>query len=104
MPKASPGKATLGPRAAARPTPKVSTPFQDDPEEAFTINPGNKERRAAADFKSRWVHDEINPTHLQNVKKQSEEIFGVEVSKLMWCPDFKKPLQVIDKMLGLILS
>mmetsp|Transcript_39875 Transcript_39875/g.52186 ORF Transcript_39875/g.52186 Transcript_39875/m.52186 type:complete len:307 (-) Transcript_39875:3172-4092(-) len=60
-PKPSPAKTTAGPRAAARPTPKVSAPFQDEVDDAFEINPGNKELRANADFKSKWIHDEIKP-------------------------------------------
>jgi len=68
----------------------------------MTINPGNKERRALADSKSKWIHDEIKPAHVTLLKKATEEIFGLEVSNLMWCADFKKHLQVIEKMLGLI--
>jgi len=68
------------------------------------MNPGSKEKRAAADFKSKWIHDEIKPAHLQALKKHSEEIFGLEVSTLMWCADFKKHQQVIVKMIGTIVS
>lgn len=66
------------------------------------INPGNKERRALSDSKSKWVHDDVKPAHLQACKKSSEEIFGLAISTLMWSADFKKHLQVIEKMLGLI--
>ena len=68
------------------------------------MNPGNKERRAAADSKSRWVHDDVKPVHLSAVKKQSEEVFGAEVSTLMWTADFKKHLKVIEKIVSLIDS
>ena len=70
----------------------------------MTINPGNKERRAAADSKSKWVHDDVKPAHLQAAKKNSEEIFGAETSTLMWSNDFKKHQKVIDSMLPLIES
>ncbi len=76
-------------------------PAQDEGE-AFSVNPGNKERRALADSKSKWVHDDVKPAHLNACKKHSEEIFGMDVSTLMWSADFKKHLQVIEKMLGLI--
>lgn len=73
-------------------------------EEAFAVNPGNKERRAAADSKSKWVHDDVKPVHLTLVKKQSEELFGAEVAALMWTADFKKHLKVIEKIVGLVDS
>lgn len=91
----------MGPKAPAPVPTKVVSATQEEGDE-LTVNPGNKERRALADSKSKWLHDEIKPAHLAAVKKNSEEIFGLEVSNLMWCPDFKKHLQVIDKMLGLI--
>ena len=88
-PKASPAKTTAGPRVGAG-IKSMPKPFQEEVEEAFAINPGNKEARAAADNKSKWIHDEIKPAHLAAAKKHSEAIFGVEVSTMMWSSDFKK--------------
>ena len=104
--KVSPAKAPAAAKktvASSKPTLKsaVQQPAED---EAFAINPGNKERRAAADSKSKWAPDEFKPAHIAAVKKQSEEIFGVDVSTLMWTTDFKKHLKVIDKLLSLIDS
>ena len=87
--------------AISKTTKPASAPAQDEGE-AFSVNPGNKERRALADSKSKWVHDDVKPAHLNACKKHSEEIFGMDVSTLMWSADFKKHLQVIEKMLGLI--
>lgn len=72
--------------------------------EAFSINPGNKERRAAVDSKSKWVHDDIKPQHLNAAKSSSEQIFGLEVSSAMWSADFKKHVKVIEKLLPLTES
>lgn len=38
-------------------------------EEPFSVNPGNKERRAQLDSNSKWVHDDVKPVHLTAVKK-----------------------------------
>lgn len=84
------------PAAAA----KIAAPFQE--EDDYSINCGDKERRALADSKSKWMHDDVKPAHLNAVKKHSEEIFGGPVSAQMWSDDFKKHLQVIEKLLGLI--
>ena len=83
--------------------PKIAAPFQEEPE-AFTITVGNKERRALADSKSKWVPDDIKPQHATAAKKHSEEIFGAEVAGMMWSSDFKKHMQVIGKMLTLFTS
>lgn len=83
--------------------PRVSAPFAEA-EEPFTINPGNKERRALADSKSKWMHDDIKPAHIEAVKKASAEIFGADTAKLMFLNDFQKHVKVIEKMLGLIES
>jgi len=105
--KASPEKAAgptrkvVAPKAPVPVPTKVAQPFQEEADE-LTINPGNKERRALADSKSKWLHDEIKPAHLATAKKSSEEIFGMDVSDMMWSADFKKHLLVIDKMLALI--
>lgn len=104
--KATPAKASAPTRKTApnsKPTLK-SAAQQPAAEEAFVINPGNKERRAAADSKSKWVPDEFKPAHIAAVKKHCEEIFGADVSTLMWTTDFKKHLKVIDKLLSLIDS
>ena len=101
--KVSPAK---GP--TKKPVPSSSKPTlksaaeQPAEAEAFAVNPGNKERRAAADSKSKWAPDEFKPAHIAAVKKQSEEIFGLEVSTFMWATDFKKHVKVIDKLLSLI--
>ena len=79
-----------------------AAPFKDDEGDDYSINTGDKERRAMADSKSKWVHDDVKPAHLNACKRHSEEIFGQEVSTLMWTADFKKHLKVIEKMLGLI--
>jgi len=85
--------ASLGGKTASRSTlglarPATAAAAQDD-DEPFNVNPGDKERRALADSKSRWSHDEVNKLHIQQLQKLSDEMFGSAFSKLLWSSDFK---------------
>lgn len=89
---------------ATAPNLAATMPPPDAESDVFTINPGNKERRAATDSKSKWVHDDIKPQHLSAAKSASEQIFGQETATAMWSADFKKHLKIIEKLVPLTQS
>lgn len=98
---AKPKTATLTRKpVGSRPGPTLKAAAVE--EEPFSVNPGNKERRAQLDSNSKWVHDDVKPVHLTAVKKQSEEVFGTAVSTLMWSADFKKHVKVLEQIVSLI--
>ena len=48
------------------------------------------------------MHEDLNKTHVDTLKKHCEDIFGFEVQKIMFAADFKKHVQIIQKMIGMI--
>ena len=68
-------------------------------EEEFYCNPGNKEKRAAIDARSKWMHEELKPDQVEKVKTLCEQVFGNDTAKLMFCNDFKKHVQVLGKFI-----
>lgn len=71
-------------------------------EEDFVCNPGNKERRALTDSKNKWMHEELNKNQVDALKKHCEDIFGFDFQKIMFGSDFKKHVQCIQKLIGMI--
>lgn len=48
------------------------------------------------------MHEELKPDQVEKVKTLCEQIFGPETTKLMYCNDFKKHVQVLAKLIGMI--
>ena len=68
-------------------------------EEELNVNPGNKEKRAIVDNKSKWMHEELKPDQVEKVRKICEDMFGFEFMKTkMFSPDFKKHVQVLETL------
>ena len=48
------------------------------------------------------MHEELKPDQVEKVKTYCEQIFGLATTKLMYCDDFKKHVQILGKIVGMI--
>ena len=56
------------------------------------------------DAKAKWMHEELKPDQVEKVKNYCEQMFGPDTTKLMYCNDFKKHVQILGKIVGMIES
>ena len=89
-------------KVPSKPTLKSKATAEEDDE--FQCNPGNKDKRAQLDSRVAWQHGSDNPEQIEKTKNLCEQIFGYETMKIMFGTDFKKHVNILKKILGMIDS
>ena len=71
---------------------------KDVPTVMFELNPGDKEKRAQADMRLKWVHQTQKQDQVKRVKTLCEQVFGVDGAAIMFDSDHKDYIMALDRL------